>query len=90
MEEPLPGSNKWETTFAIAEIKDNILYITYKKGISIYIDDAKEMIRKRLIFTQNVAYPMLVQDEGIGFIAKDARDFMSKEGTEGVVAGAIK
>jgi hypothetical protein len=86
---PVPGSNKWETSFALAEIKDGILFITYKKGISVYLEDAKEMIRNRLLFTGNISYPMLVQDDGISFIAKDARDYMSKEGTEGLVAGAF-
>jgi hypothetical protein len=86
---PIPGSNRWETRFAIAEIKNGMLFITYKKGISITLEDAKEMIKNRLLFTQNVSYPMLVQDEGISFIAKEARDFMSKEGTEGVIAGAF-
>jgi hypothetical protein len=87
--EPVPGGERWETRFAIAEIKDEILFITYKKGISITLDDAKEMIKNRLLFTGNVPYPMLVQDEGISFIAKEARDFMSNEGTEGVIAGAF-
>src|SRR5579885_2468549 len=89
MEDPTPGSNKWETSFAVSEIKDGINFVTYKKGISIYLEDAKEMIAKRKIWTQNIPYPMLVQDEGIEFIAKDARDYMSKEGTEGVAAGAF-
>lgn len=89
MEEPLPGSNKWETSFAISEIKDGINFVTYKKGISVYIDDAKEMVRKRLIWTQNIAYPMLVQDEGAVSIDKQARDYMSNEGTEGITAGAF-
>ena len=87
--EPVPGSNRWETRFALAEIRDGILFITYKKGISITLDDAKEMIKNRLLFTGNSSYPMLVQDEGISFIAKEARDFMSKEGTEGLLAGAF-
>jgi hypothetical protein len=86
---PVPGSNKWETSFAIAEIKDGILFITYKKGISVYLEDAKEMIRNRLLFTGNISYPMFVQDEGISFIAKDARDYMSNEGTQGLLAGAF-
>ncbi|HXP51234.1 MAG TPA: hypothetical protein VN922_14850 [Bacteroidia bacterium] len=86
---PVPGSNKWETSFAIAEIKDGILFITYKKGISVKLEDAKEMIKNRLLFTGNVAYPMLVQDEGAIHIDKDARDYMSNEGTQGVIAGAF-
>ncbi|HTB07671.1 MAG TPA: hypothetical protein VK806_12030 [Bacteroidia bacterium] len=87
--EPIPGSNKWETPFALVEIKDGIYFCTYKKGVSITLEDAKYLIKNRKIFTQNVAYPMLILDDGISFIAKEARDYMSKEGTEDVLAGAF-
>jgi hypothetical protein len=87
--EPVPGSNRWESRFAVVEIKDDIYYVTYKKGITINLEDAKEMIRNRLIFAGNASYPMLVEEEGISSIAKDAREYMSKEGTAGVTAGAF-
>jgi hypothetical protein len=89
MEEPIPGNNRWENSFAVSEIVDSINIVTYKKGIKVTLEDAKDMIRNRLKWTQNVAYPMLVLDEGIEFIAKDARDYMSNEGTQGVIAGAF-
>lgn len=79
----------FETQFAHLEIRDGILLVTYKRGITITLAMARQMIKERLAFTQYKPYPILVKDEGLVSVDKDARDFFSNEGTEGLTAGAF-
>jgi hypothetical protein len=75
--------------YVIIEIKDGILFVTYKRGITITLDIARDLLNKRIAFTKNKLYPILVKDEGLLSVDKDARDFMSNEGTGGLSAGAF-
>jgi len=78
-----------DTQFVYLEIADGIVIVTYKKGITITLDVAKEIVRTRMEFTSNTLYPMLVLDEGVVSAEKSARDYFSNEGTKGLTAGAF-
>lgn len=77
------------TPYVKFEIIDNILYVTYFSGNTIAIDTAKEIVKKRLEYCEGVSYPLLVIFEGIKAMDKQARDYSSKQGSEGVLAGAL-
>jgi hypothetical protein len=70
------------------ELKDGILFLTYKKKITLEI--AKEVVKLRKLFSEGGIYPMLISGTNVAFFEKEARDFLSSaEGVEGVSAGAI-
>ena len=71
------------------EIIDDILHGIFLPGTVITVDVAKEMVKQRLEYTAGISYPILLSGEGVKAIKKEARDYLSKEGREGVSAGAI-
>ena len=77
------------TPFVKMEIINDILYANYLPGIVITIDVAKELIRHRKEYTQNLPYPSLVTGEGLRAINKEARAYFAKEGAEGIIAAAL-
>ena len=77
------------TTYVSFEIKEDILYVTYFSGNIITIDITKEIVKQRLEYINGKAYPLLVVFEGITAMDKQSRDYSSKEGSEGVLAGAF-
>lgn len=79
-----------ETESIKFEMGDGILIATYKAGTNITIDIAKEVVRKRLEFTNGKSLPNLVYNGGVVSMEKAARDYFSTpEGTKGVSAGAL-
>jgi hypothetical protein len=77
------------TPYVSFEIKDDILYVTYFSGNIITIDITKEIVKQRLEYINGKSYPLLVVFEGITAMDKRSRDYSSKEGSEGVLAGAL-
>lgn len=78
-----------ETDHFILEQKNGILYGTYKAG-NITLDVAKNVVRERIKYSNYQAMPMLVQDNGVKQIDRDARQYLgSARGVVGVKAGAI-
>lgn len=77
------------TPFVSFEIKNDILYVIYLPGAVITIDVAKGIVKQRMEYTGGRPYLMLITGEGLRAINKEARDYLSKEGTEGVLAGAL-
>ncbi len=73
------------------EIKDDILYVTYLPGGAINLEIAKEIVKTRLEYTENKSYPILVIDNGVVSMNKEARDYSSDKdgGLKGVLAGAL-
>lgn len=70
------------------EIRDGLFFLTYKGKITLEV--AKNVVNKRLEFTNGKPYPMLVQGIKVAAMEKEARDFFSTpKGIEGVKAGAI-
>ena len=81
----------FRTPLADFEIKDGILYVTYKKHAIINLEGAKEVVRARSQYADNKPYPFLVIDDGVKTMDKAARDYFSdpNTGLKGVLAGAL-
>ncbi|HTB31955.1 MAG TPA: hypothetical protein VK808_08010 [Bacteroidia bacterium] len=73
------------------EIKDDILYVTYLPGGAIDLEIAKEIVKSRLEYTESKPYPILVIDNGVVSMNKEARDYSSDKdgGLKGALAGAV-
>ncbi len=79
-----------DTPYVSLEIKDNILFGIYKKGLKIDIDIAKAIVDARLAYSGGKDYPVLIYNQGVISMDKKARDFLaSKEGTKGIKAAAM-
>lgn len=82
--------SEFDTEYVYFEIKDNILFATYKKGLKVNLAIAREIVRARLAFTQGRKYPVIVFDAGVISMSKEARDYLkSPEGNKDLLAGAI-
>jgi hypothetical protein len=72
------------------EIRDDILYIYYKRGLRFDLQVSKDFVAKRIQFLAGKQYPAVVIDEGLLSMDKQARDyFASDEGISGVTAVAF-
>jgi len=79
-----------DTPFARMKVQDDILEVTYKKGLIITQEVAQQIIHQRLSYCEGIAYPCLILDEGILEIQKAARDLLSsEEGTQQLKASAL-
>jgi hypothetical protein len=82
--------SKFDTSYVYFEIKNNILFATYKKGLRIDLDMAKKIVKQRLDFMQGREMPVIVFDDGVISISKEARDYLgSSQGNKNLKAGAI-
>jgi hypothetical protein len=70
---------EFQNEYIRIEIKDGILFVTYKKGAYITLEIAKEVIAERIKFMQNVSMPSLGRDEGMKGMDKAARDYLSSD-----------
>lgn len=74
----------------IFEIRNGILYYTFKRGLIINTPLAKELIYSRRSFTQKSRYPALIDFNGIVNIEKDARKLINKTSiSDGLSATAL-
>ena len=71
------------------EYKDGILYFNYLPNATITIDVAKEIVKRRLEYTEGASYPLFVTGEGLRAMDKVSRDYFAKEGVKGVLAAAL-
>jgi hypothetical protein len=80
-----------KTTRVDFEIRNGILYVTYKPHVNIDLEASKEIVKTRLEYTNGVSYPILVIDAGVISMDKAARDYSSDKsgGLKGVLAGAL-
>jgi hypothetical protein len=79
-----------DTLYVHYELEDDLLIGTYKKGLKISLEMAKEIVRVRLEFTGHKPVLALALNQGVVSMDKKARDFLSSdEGVRGVIAGAI-
>ena len=78
-----------ETPHMFMEIRDGVLIGTYKKG-QIDLEQAKDIVLYRKVFTDYNDYPCLVIIDKLTKLSKEARDYLSgDEGVDGVLAGAL-
>ena len=72
------------------EINDGILIATYKAGLKLSIEDAKDIVQERLKLLEGKLLPVLIIDSGVISMEKSARDYLSSdEGTQGIKCAAI-
>jgi hypothetical protein len=78
-----------ECAVADISIENGILFVEYKKGY-LDLEGAKLTVKKRLELADGREFPVLVNDQGITGMSKEARDyFSSSKGTVGLKAGGI-
>ncbi len=77
-----------DTKYFRLELKDGIVHFQHKPG-AINLEIAKQIVADRLDFFSGFSWPMLITGEGLTDINKEARQFLAKEGTKGVTAGAL-
>ena len=71
-------------------LSENLLIVTYKKGLQIDLDIAREVVRSRYLFTSKKTVPVLILNGGVVSMTKEAREYLaSGEGTTGIRAAAI-
>lgn len=78
-----------DTPYVHLELQDDLLIGTYKKGLKITLDIAKEIVRTRLEFTDYKPVVALAYNQGVISMTKEARDYLAVEGIKAVIAGAI-
>ncbi|MFL5789854.1 MAG: hypothetical protein ACJ748_17465 [Flavisolibacter sp.] len=79
-----------DTPHVHLELKEGILIGTYKKGLKINLQIAKEIVDARIKFTGNKLMPALIYNQGVISMDKSAREFFSSdEGVSGLKAAAI-
>jgi hypothetical protein len=79
-----------ETPYIKFEIDNGILTGTYKPNVLITLKHAKEIVAARLAFTGDKKMPILILNQGIIKMDKDARDYLaSADGIEGLTCAAI-
>jgi hypothetical protein len=79
-----------ETPYIHFEIEGGILIGTYKPNILITLKYAKEIVAARIAFMNGAKMPILILNQGIIKMDKDARDYLaSAGGIEGLKCAAI-
>lgn len=79
-----------QTPYIDFEINNGILIGTYKPNILITLKHAKEIVASRIAFMEGNDMPILILNQGIIKMDKDARDYLaSAEGIKGLKCAAI-
>jgi len=78
-----------DTPYVHLELQDDLLIGTYKKGLKFTLAIAKEVVKTRLEFQEYKPVVALVLNAGVVSMDKEARDYLSNEGSEGIIAGAV-
>ena len=73
--------NYLKNEYAEYFLKDGIIHITYKNGISINLDAAVKIVEDRLLFQEGEPFPVLCDIRGIREVDKSARDYLAIEGS---------
>lgn len=72
------------------KINGSIVVIVYKKGITVDLTLAKELVKERLRYYNGQCYPTLADIRPVKFFTKEARHYMAKgDAIKGIPAGAI-
>lgn len=79
-----------DTPYVHYELQNNLLVATYKKGLKVNMEMAKEIVQARLNLTNQKPLVVLVYNQGVISMDKKARDYLSSnEGVRGIIAAAI-
>lgn len=79
----------YENEYALYMLMDNIVHITYKKGVEIDLGASKQIVRDRLMFQEERSYPVLCDIRQLRRVDKPARDYLALEGSQLVTALAF-
>ncbi|MGH2642482.1 MAG: hypothetical protein ACRDE2_00915 [Chitinophagaceae bacterium] len=78
------------TPYVHFALNDQLLIATFKKGLHINLDAAREIVHSRLEFTENKTVSVLILNQGVACMDKEARDYLSsEEGTRNLKAVAM-
>jgi hypothetical protein len=79
-----------ETPYIHFAVEKGVLIGTYMPNVLITFKHAKEIVATRLAFTEGKKMPILILNQGIIKMDKDARDYLaSAEGIAGLTCAAI-
>ena len=79
-----------DSRYVYLELHDDLLIGTYKKGLKINLEIAKEIVRAWQDFTEHKPVLQLVYNAGVVSMDKKARDYLSSDEAVGkIIAGAI-
>lgn len=79
-----------DTPYVYYELQGNLLIATYKKDLKVNLEMAKEIIRERHEFTDYQPVALLVYNQGVVRMDKNARELLSSgDGVKGILAAAI-
>jgi hypothetical protein len=86
----MESSEFFEDDIIRFRIEDGILFTYYRKGASIDLDGAKKIVQNRLHLLNGRVLPMILLDEGIKEVKREARIYLSEgEGVQGISACAF-
>ncbi len=78
-----------ETQYVRLRLENGILFGQFAPNIHMNLDIAKHCVETRINFCKHTAYPFVIDLRGIRSISKEAREYMGKEGSQYVTAGAL-
>lgn len=70
-----------ENKYVDYRIEDGIMFIKYNSGMDINEKAAKKIVRDRLRFQDNTSYPIFCDVSEIGFVNREARNYLAHEGS---------
>lgn len=73
--------NYFENDFTRYMLVDNIVHVIYKKGAIINLQASKRIVKDRLMFQEERAYPILCDIRQLRKVDKAARDYLALEGS---------
>ena len=78
-----------ETQYVKLRLQDGILFGQFATNIHMNLEIAKHCVETRINFIKHTSYPFVIDLRGIRSISKEAREYMGKEGSQYVTAGAL-
>lgn len=78
-----------DNEFLTTKIEDGILITEFKKGLVINLDIAQKLVNDRLKMQNGKSMPLLIIANGFKIDSHEARDYMKKEGLQGMTAGCF-
>ncbi|MDO8999679.1 MAG: hypothetical protein Q7W45_07940 [Bacteroidota bacterium] len=80
-----------ETNDVIYEIKDGILFCSYKENLVLDVTVARRIVSDRLLFTEGQEYLILIDFNNLKSANKEAREYMNAfdGGLKGLIGGAF-
>lgn len=69
--------------------ESGILNCRFEDNLDLNLSISKECVKNRLDFSSGLSYPVLIDLRGLRSISKEAREYLAREGAEGISAGAL-